>query len=442
MKRTRTLACAAAVALLAAPVAAQQPAQQPAPQGERIGHIVAVVGDSAILNFDLQNAVLARQAAGQRIPESGPERDALLRQLLEERINELVLLQAALRDTTIVVADDAINRAVQEEIDQRQTALGGPGAFERALAQSGMTMIGYRDMLTQQQRRRAMIDQFIARRLQGRKPPPVTDAQLRAAYEERRTQLERRPPTVTFQQVVVRTEPTPEALARTKARADSIFERVRAREDFEQLARRHSEDGTRERGGDLGFFRRNDMVREFANVAFSMRPGEVSAPVRTQFGWHIIKVERVRGAEVQARHILLRHELTPADAHRARARADTIVERIQQGADVAELARRYGDRDEQVRIGPYPVAEASRMLGMDLADVTPGQVLGPVAVGGDDVAAQFIVVRVLEREPEREWSVEDTMLRDNLRQTLERQQLFQEVLEELRRNTYVEVRGP
>jgi peptidyl-prolyl cis-trans isomerase SurA len=437
MKRTRILLSIAGIAAAAVPAAAQQPA----PQVERIGRIIAVVGDSAILNFDLQNALLAREAQGQQLPEGGPARESLVQELLEERINELVLLQAALRDTSIIIQDEQINRAVQAEIDERQAALGGPVAFEQALAQSGMTMVAYRDLLTQQQRRRSLIDQFIARRMQGRKPPPISDQALQQAYEQRLPQLERRPATVTFQQVVVRTQPSPEDLARTRLRADSIFERIRNREDFEQLARRVSEDGTRERGGDLGFFRRNDMVREFANVAFSLRPGEVSSPVLTQFGWHIIKVERVRGAEVQARHILIRHQLTDADAQRARARADTVMQRMQAGEDIAELARQYGDRDEQVRIGPYPVDDASRMLSMDLTDVVPGQVIGPVPVGGEDVAAQFIVVRVLEREPAREWSLDDTMLRDNLRQTLERQKLFEEMMQELRRSTYIEVRG-
>ncbi|HSJ05092.1 MAG TPA: peptidylprolyl isomerase [Longimicrobiales bacterium] len=440
MTRFRTLAYAIiAVAVAPASAAAQQPAAQ---QPDRIGHIVAFVGDSAILNFDVQNAILAREATlGRRLPESGPERERVVEEVLEERINELLLVQAAARDTTIVVAEDQIARVVQAEIDERQRALGGAAELEQALSQSGMTLAAFRDMLTQQQRRRIMIEQFMQRKMAGRKSPPVSDQEMRAAFDARRGQFERRPPTVTFQQVLVRTDPSPEALARVRARADSVFERVRAREDFEQLARRHSEDGTRDRGGDLGFFRRHEMVREFANVAFALRPGEVSAPVLTQFGYHIIKVERVRGAEVSARHILFRHELTPADAQRARARADTVADHMRAGADVAELARRYGDRDEQVRIGPYPIADANRLLSMDLSDATPGQVIGPVPVGGDDIATQFVVVRVLERDPERDWTLDDPMLRDNLRQTLERQKLFDEIMQELRRFSYVEVRS-
>jgi peptidyl-prolyl cis-trans isomerase SurA len=438
MTRIRIPACAAGLLLAASPLLAQQPAAQ----SERIGHIVAIAGDSAILNFDIQNALLARQAAGQPMPESEAEQQRVVQEILEERINELLLVQAALRDTTIIVQDEQIGRHVEAEIAERQRALGGPAQLEAALRESGMTQAAFRDMLMQQQRRRSLIDQYLQSRLAGRKPPAISEQELRQEFEARREQFQQRPATVTFQQVLVRTQPTPEALARTRARADSIFQRIVAREDFEQLARRHSEDATRERGGDLGFFRRHEMVRDFANVAFALRPGDVSPPVRTHFGYHIIKVERIRGAEVQARHILLRHELTDADALRARARADTVAERIRAGADIVELARQYGDRDEQLRIGPYPIDDANRMLGMDLADAAPGQVIGPIAVGGDDTASQFVVVRVLEREPERPWSIEDTALRDNLRQTLERQKLFDEILQELRRFSYVEVRGP
>jgi hypothetical protein len=80
------------------------------------------------------------------------------------------------------------------------------------------------------------------------------------------------------------------------------------------------------------------------------------------------------------------------------------------------------------------------MLGMDLSRRDAGPGLGPVAVGGDDVAAQFMVVRVLEREPAREWSLDDTMLRDNLRQTLSAEAV-RGGPQELRRSTYIEVRG-
>jgi peptidyl-prolyl cis-trans isomerase SurA len=439
MTRTRTILCAVGLVVLAAPLMAQQPAP---PRTERVGYIVAVVGDSAIFNFDLDQGLLARQAQmEQPMPEPGPLRDELLREVLEERISELLLVQAALRDTTIRAPEEQLTRAVQAEIEQRQRASGGVVAFDQALRASGLTMQAFTELLTQQQRKAALIRQYLDKSMRARTAPPVTDRELREAFELRRPQLEERPATVTVQQVTVDTEPAPEALARVRARADSVFERIRNREDFAQLARRHSEDGTREQGGDLGFFRRTDMVREFANVAFSLRPGEVSPPIRTRYGYHIIRVERTRGAEVQARHILFRHEITAADAARARARADTVAERLRAGEDAAALARQYGNRDEQLREGPYPLDFARERLGVDLTDAQTGSVVGPVAVGGEDVAEQFKVLRVVEREAPRAWTLDDPQLRERLRTDLQQQKQFEEIVGELRRRTYVDVRG-
>ncbi len=77
----------------------------------------------------------------------------------------------------------------------------------------------------------------------------------------------------------------------------SILEKARAGEDFAGLAEKYSEDSSREQGGQLGVFGRGAMVKPFEEAAFSMKAGEISDPVRTQFGWHIIKVENVNEAK-------------------------------------------------------------------------------------------------------------------------------------------------
>jgi peptidyl-prolyl cis-trans isomerase SurA len=244
---------------------------------------------------------------------------------------------------------------------------------------------------------------------------------------------------ITFQQIVMRAEPSEEALAEARARADSVVKLIRKGEDFAELARRFSDDGTRENGGDLGFIRRSDVVREFANVAFNLNPGGISAPVRTQYGYHIIKVERVRGAEVQARHILFLPALSDADVLRARARADSVADRARAGEDMASLAATYSDPDTPLRGGPIQVDTLERVLQTDLSETTPGSVVGPIPVGGQDLASEFMIVKVLEREEEREWRLDDPQM-GWLRERIAQQKLLDEVVAELRRSTYVDIR--
>lgn len=412
-----------------------------AQQQERVGFVVAVVGDSVILNYDIEEDVFRTVAQSQQPPPQGEALERLRRQLLESRIDQLVILQAAARDTSVRVDQSTVDGAVQQEVQRRQRALGGPEQLEAALRQSGLSMVEFRNQLTQQIRRERLIQAYVQRQQQSRRPPPVTEAEMERYLAENRERLGERPATVIFEQVVVPVTPSDSALGRARAKADSIYALVvSGDEEFETLARRFSDDpGTRELGGDLGYFREGVMVREFSNAAFAMRPGQVSPPIRTSFGYHIIRLERIRGAERQARHILIRPEITEADAQRARALADSVVVQLRSGADIDSLIARHGDRDEQARIGPIVRDQLPEPYLTALATTNTGEIVGPLPIG-EATQQKWAVVQVVNVQQSGEYTLDDAYVRAQIRRLLEQEKLLEEIVEELRRRTYIDVR--
>jgi peptidyl-prolyl cis-trans isomerase D len=83
---------------------------------------------------------------------------------------------------------------------------------------------------------------------------------------------------------------SPEVVEEKRKKAEEVLALAKGGEDFGELAKTYSEGPSKDRGGDLGTFKKETMVKPFADQAFSMKAGEISDPVRTQFGWHIIKV--------------------------------------------------------------------------------------------------------------------------------------------------------
>ena len=104
-----------------------------------------------------------------------------------------------------------------------------------------------------------------------------------------------------YDENIAKAEPEMEAhaahiLVSSKEEADKIEAAIKGGKSFEDEAKAMSKDSSAANGGDLGWFKKGDMVPEFANAVFAMKPGQISAPVKTQFGWHVIKLIAMRKA--------------------------------------------------------------------------------------------------------------------------------------------------
>ncbi len=121
---------------------------------------------------------------------------------------------------------------------------------------------------------------------------PVTDAEIRAEYEAKKSTFTV-PEQVTAAHILVSVDPkaAPDADAKAKAKAESLAARANAGEDFAKLAKENTDDPSgKENGGQLPPFGRGQMVPEFEQAAFEMKPGEIRGPVKTSYGYHVIKV--------------------------------------------------------------------------------------------------------------------------------------------------------
>lgn len=169
---------------------------------------------------------------------------------------------------------------------------------------------------------------------------------VRDAYDERRAEFDQ-PEQARARHILIRVAPDADepTKAAARARLEEIRARIEAGASFEDVAREVSEDpGSKEKGGDLGFFPRGAMVKPFEDAAFALEPGKTSGIVETNFGLHLIRLEEKRAAKVvpfeEAAEPLAR-ELVREDAAAAVAkqRAEQLAEAVKSGKSLVDAAR-------------------------------------------------------------------------------------------------------
>ena len=311
------------IATLLVALPAALPAQDaPAPPADINPPVLEVNGDTifaADISMVMRNISGQLQAQNLEVPE-----DQELVQMATQRVVEQKLIAQEARRRGIQVNDLRVaemTKTVEEEA-------GGRDALQRSLQTMGSSRERFVQMIREMDLARTLIEQQIASTVS------VSDDEVAAYYEENQARFSG-PERVHVRHIIFAAdaEADQETSDAARAKAEAARERALAGEDFAELAREVSEGPTAERGGDLGFVARGQMVPEFAAAAFALEPGQISEVVRSEFGFHVIKLEEKRPAGV-----------LPLDEAAGRVRLLLTQQRI--GAKVQELIQSLGEAAE------------------------------------------------------------------------------------------------
>ncbi|EGV36628.1 peptidylprolyl isomerase [Neisseria weaveri] len=250
---------------------------------------IAAVADGAVITHkDVRKAMATAKAS---LPKNAQVDDAELRsQVLSQLINRTLMIEAGKR-RNISVGNAEIDAALQQLAAERKTNVDGLYA---AAAKDGLSRAALR---------REIADGIIMQRVQqqavmqnARVSEAEIDAMIARASEQGIALPEGAPIRQYRAQHILLKGESANALAAAESGIRKLYDQARSGADFAMLARQFSQDGSAAAGGDLGWFTDGQMVPEFEHAVHTLKAGQVSRPVKTQFGWHIIKLTDVRDA--------------------------------------------------------------------------------------------------------------------------------------------------
>ncbi|MBX5480621.1 MAG: peptidylprolyl isomerase [Myxococcaceae bacterium] len=261
---------------------------------ELVDRVAAVVNGDIIPYSEVEQRAAPELTAANHQGDPA-QRNALKHRALQTALDQLIaekLLEKEMDDLGIVVTDQEADLAVE---DMRKQNNMDPEQFEQALRQEGYTLSQYKDFMKKHLRQLKLVN------LKVRSKVKVSEKDLRAEYDKL-ARLEQADAEVHARHILIKvpSDAKPEEVEAARKKAQAIAEEARQPGvDFAELAKQKSEGPSREDGGDLGFFKRGVMLPEVEKAAFSLPIGGVSDPIRSRYGWHVLKVEERRSGSVK-----------------------------------------------------------------------------------------------------------------------------------------------
>ena len=315
------------------------PAQATA--GVELDRVAAVVNDDIIAASEVEAQV---KRARERLRQSGttaPPPDALRRQVLDRMILNRLQLQLA-HNSGIRVDDERLNKTILRIAQQNELTLR---KFRDALERDGFDFAKFREEI----REEIMISEVRKRQVENQINISQRDIDdYLSMLESRGTDADRHRFRIGHILIAVPDGASSEEIEQARARTERVLGEIRRGADFANMAVTHSDGQQALEGGDLGWRNASDLPTMLADAVLGLEVGDVSEPVRSTSGFHLVKLGDRRDTEKQmirqthVRHILMALDELTDDAE-ARRQLSVLRERIVNGHDFGELARTHSD---------------------------------------------------------------------------------------------------
>ena len=252
------------------------------------GDPAAKVGTTTITRGELERALNVLVAQNRIQLGASPE---ALKEAQKAALDQLIFAELIYQEGLKTPPAD-LEKQIDFKMSQNKGKFESPAKYEEALKSSGVT----EKDLTEITKKDIVISNYIESKIAP--TVSVSDEEIKSFYNENRDRLGEEPQVKASHILIgVESSASPETKAKAKEKAEAILKELKGGKDFAEAAKTSSTCPSKEQGGDLGFFGKGQMVPEFEQAAFALKPGELSGVVETQFGYHIIKVTDKKGGE-------------------------------------------------------------------------------------------------------------------------------------------------
>lgn len=393
--------------------------------------IAAIVDDEIILKSEV-NEYVSFITSDPNFQKNFTGSENLYSNVVNGLIARRLLLSQAERESISVSRDEIVKRA-QERLEGVKQRFPSEADFYKYLEELNLTIDEVRKNTEDSIKTELIMQQLVQKKLAMK--ILISPVRVKNFYEENKDSIAIVPGRIKLAHILLAIRPSEDSLRKGFQRAIEIYQLLMNGADFATVAQEFSEDeNSRKNGGMLGRIKKGETLEEFERAIFALKPGIISQPFPTRFGYHIVEVLNKGSDWVLARQILIKVLPVRADSLRYEKLGENIRNLVKQGANFDSLAKIYSIIPE-VDLGEFFIRQFTPPYDEIIKNLEESELSEPILT-----PEGYHLLYAREKIPEKFLSFEE--MRDQIYQYLywqELQTLYSKYIEEIETRTFVEI---